>query len=90
MDPLTHAALGDASEVAIDELQNQKGAEEPGLDGEHSQENPPLRSSSSTTASSSPSTVIHGASSVREGSEEGMRENGDLRCGASSLLGKLG
>ncbi|XP_052508329.1 MAP kinase-activating death domain protein isoform X8 [Budorcas taxicolor] len=63
VDPLTHAALGDASEVAIDELQNQKEAEEPGPDGEHSQENPPLRSSSSTTASSSPSTVIHGASS---------------------------
>ncbi|XP_044785100.2 MAP kinase-activating death domain protein isoform X30 [Bubalus bubalis] len=63
VDPLTHAALGDASEVAIDELQNQKEAEEPGLDGENSQENPPLRSSSSTTASSSPSTIIHGASS---------------------------
>ncbi|XP_055403035.1 MAP kinase-activating death domain protein isoform X13 [Bubalus kerabau] len=63
VDPLTHAALGDASEVAIDELQNQKEAEEPGPDGENSQENPPLRSSSSTTASSSPSTIIHGASS---------------------------
>ncbi|KAL1287427.1 MADD [Ovibos moschatus] len=63
VDPLTHAALGDASEVAIDELQNQKETEEPGPDGEHCQENPPLRSSSSTTASSSPSTVIHGASS---------------------------
>lgn len=70
VDPLTHAALGDASEVAIDELQNQKGAEEPGLDGEHSQENPPLRSSSSTTASSSPSTVIHGASSEPVNSTE--------------------
>ncbi|XP_068844299.1 MAP kinase-activating death domain protein isoform X24 [Capricornis sumatraensis] len=55
--------LGDASEVAIDELQNQKETEEPGPDGEHSQEYPPLRFSSSTTASSSPSTVIHGASS---------------------------
>ncbi|XP_068844301.1 MAP kinase-activating death domain protein isoform X26 [Capricornis sumatraensis] len=63
VDPLTHAALGDASEVAIDELQNQKETEEPGPDGEHSQEYPPLRFSSSTTASSSPSTVIHGASS---------------------------
>ncbi|XP_042089426.1 MAP kinase-activating death domain protein isoform X7 [Ovis aries] len=70
VDPLTHAALGDASEVAIDELQNQKEAEEPGLDGEHSQENPPLRSSSSTTASSSPSTVIHGASSEPVNSTE--------------------
>ncbi|XP_058382969.1 MAP kinase-activating death domain protein isoform X8 [Diceros bicornis minor] len=63
VDPLTHAALGDASEVEIDELQTQKEEEEPGPDSEHSQENPPLRSSSSTTASSSPSTVIHGASS---------------------------
>ncbi|KAM7085757.1 MAP kinase-activating death domain protein isoform 20-T24 [Molossus nigricans] len=63
VDPLTHAALGDASEVEIDELQSQKEAEEPGPDGEHSQENPALRSSSSTTASSSPSTVIHSTSS---------------------------
>ncbi|XP_070329151.1 MAP kinase-activating death domain protein isoform X15 [Odocoileus virginianus] len=70
VDPLTHAALGDASEVAIDELQNQKEAEEPGPDGENSQENPPLRSSSSTTASSSPSTIIHGASSEPAGSAE--------------------
>ncbi|XP_032700585.1 MAP kinase-activating death domain protein isoform X13 [Lontra canadensis] len=62
VDPLTHAALGDASEVEIDELQNQKESEEAGPDSENSQENPPLRSSSSTTASSSPSTVIHGAS----------------------------
>ncbi|XP_060227954.1 MAP kinase-activating death domain protein isoform X24 [Meriones unguiculatus] len=63
VDPLTHAALGDASEVEIDELQTQKEGEEPGPDSENSQENPPLRSSSSTTASSSPSTVIHGAHS---------------------------
>ncbi|XP_065801422.1 MAP kinase-activating death domain protein isoform X12 [Muntiacus reevesi] len=70
VDPLTHAALGDASEVAIDELQNQKEAEEPGPDGENSQENPPLRSSSSTTASSSPSTIIHGASSEPADSAE--------------------
>ncbi|XP_004399585.1 PREDICTED: MAP kinase-activating death domain protein isoform X4 [Odobenus rosmarus divergens] len=63
VDPLTHAALGDASEVEIDELQNQKESEEPVPDGENSQENLPLRSSSSTTTSSSPSTVIHGATS---------------------------
>ncbi|KAM4845570.1 MAP kinase-activating death domain protein isoform 47-T47 [Thomomys bottae] len=63
VDPLTHAALGDASEVKIDEPQNQKEAEEPGPDSENSQENPLLRSSSSTTASGSPSTIIHGASS---------------------------
>ncbi|XP_066893251.1 MAP kinase-activating death domain protein isoform X8 [Kogia breviceps] len=70
VDPLTHAALGDASEVAIDELQSQKEAEEPGPDSEDAQENPPLRSSSSTTASSSPSTVIHGASSEPADSTE--------------------
>uniref|UniRef100_Q80U28-6 Isoform 6 of MAP kinase-activating death domain protein n=1 Tax=Mus musculus TaxID=10090 RepID=Q80U28-6 len=63
VDPLTHAALGDASEVEIDELQPQKEGEEPGPDSENSQENPPLRSSSSTTASSSPSTVVHSAHS---------------------------
>ncbi|XP_041579360.1 MAP kinase-activating death domain protein isoform X47 [Vulpes lagopus] len=70
VDPLTHAALGDASEVEIDELQNQKESEEPGPDSEKSQENPPLRSSSSTTASSSPSTVIHGANSEPADSTE--------------------
>ncbi|XP_042532524.1 MAP kinase-activating death domain protein isoform X15 [Dipodomys spectabilis] len=59
VDPLTHAALGDASEVKIDEPQNQKEAEEPGPDSENSQENPALRSSSS----SSPSTIVHGANS---------------------------
>ncbi|XP_048644706.1 MAP kinase-activating death domain protein isoform X21 [Marmota marmota marmota] len=63
VNPLTHAALGDASEVEIDDLQNQKESEEPGPDSENSQENPPERSSSSTTACSSPSTVVHGASS---------------------------
>ncbi|XP_057551824.1 MAP kinase-activating death domain protein isoform X49 [Hippopotamus amphibius kiboko] len=70
VDPLTHAALGDASEVAIDELQNPKEAEEPGPDGESPQEKPPVRCSSSTTASSSPSTVIPGASSEPADSTE--------------------
>nr|KAF6466247.1 MAP kinase activating death domain [Rousettus aegyptiacus] len=70
VDPLTHAALGDASEVEIDELQNQKEAEEPGPDSENSQENPPPRSGSSTTASSSSSTIIHGASSETADSTE--------------------
>lgn len=59
VDPLTHAALGDASEVAIDELQPQKEeGEEPGPDSESSQGKPPLRSS--------PSGAAHGAHSVRE------------------------
>ncbi|XP_070085566.1 MAP kinase-activating death domain protein isoform X40 [Equus caballus] len=63
VDPLTHAALGDASEVEIDELQTQKEAEEPGPDSGHSQETPLLRSSSSPSAGSSPSAIIRGASS---------------------------
>lgn len=78
VDPLTHAALGDASEVQIDELQPQKEGEEPGADSENSQENPPLRSSSSTTASSSPSTIVHGAHSVREDLEGWV--HGDSHC----------
>lgn len=81
VDPLTHAALGDASEVEIAELQNQKESEEPGPDSENPQENPPLRSSSSTTASSSPSTVVHGANSVREDLEGRISENCYL-CGS--------
>lgn len=81
VDPLTHAALGDASEVEIAELQNQKESEELGPDSENSQENPPLRSSSSTTASSSPSTVIHGANSVREDLEGWISESRYLGCG---------
>ncbi|XP_058519050.1 MAP kinase-activating death domain protein isoform X6 [Ochotona princeps] len=68
VDPLTHAALGDASEVQIDELQNLKEAEEPGPDSENSQETPPVRSS--TTASSSPSTIIRGTSSEPADSTE--------------------
>ncbi|XP_040836159.1 MAP kinase-activating death domain protein isoform X5 [Ochotona curzoniae] len=70
VDPLTHAALGDASEVQIDELQNQKEAEEPGPDSENSHEIPPARSSSSTTASSSPSTIVRGTSSEPADSTE--------------------
>ncbi|XP_006865141.1 PREDICTED: MAP kinase-activating death domain protein isoform X3 [Chrysochloris asiatica] len=63
VDPLTHAALGDASEVEIQELQNQKEAGEAGLESEAAQENPPQHSSSSTTTSRSPGTVVHGANS---------------------------
>ncbi|XP_076970723.1 MAP kinase-activating death domain protein isoform X2 [Tamandua tetradactyla] len=61
VDPLTHAALGDASEVGIEELQKQKEVEGPGPDSENPQEDPPLRSSS--TASSSLSSVTCGAGS---------------------------
>ncbi|XP_017666367.1 PREDICTED: MAP kinase-activating death domain protein isoform X30 [Lepidothrix coronata] len=62
VDPLTHAALGDASEVEFDDFQEYSGdTDEQTMDSENSQENNQPRSSSSTTASSSPSTVIHGA-----------------------------
>ncbi|XP_066511658.1 MAP kinase-activating death domain protein-like isoform X22 [Hoplias malabaricus] len=64
VDPLTHAALEDANEVEIHDFQEYK--EDSGEQG-HETEGPPeatdsqpLRSSSSTTASSSPSTVIQG------------------------------
>ncbi|ELK23827.1 MAP kinase-activating death domain protein [Myotis davidii] len=70
VDPLTHAALGDASEVEIDELPSQKEAGEPGPHREDAQEHPPPHSSSSTTASSGSSTVIHGASAEPADSTE--------------------
>ncbi|CAI9607025.1 unnamed protein product [Staurois parvus] len=62
VDPLTHAALGDASEVEFDDFQEYSGdVEETAPDSENSPDNNQARSGSSTTASSSPSTVIHGA-----------------------------
>ncbi|XP_074853387.1 MAP kinase-activating death domain protein isoform X18 [Carettochelys insculpta] len=61
VDPLTHAALGDASEVEFHDFQEYSGdLDVQALDSESSQDNNQPRSSSSTTASSSPSTVIHG------------------------------
>lgn len=81
MDPLGHAALGDASEVEFHDFQEYKEGEAGGMetaaeagaegegDGEgdgpaEATEGQPLRSSSSTTASSSPSTIIQGANHV--------------------------
>ncbi|XP_069821950.1 MAP kinase-activating death domain protein isoform X5 [Dendropsophus ebraccatus] len=62
VDPLTHAALGDASEVEFDDFHEYSGeVEEAAADSENSPDNNQPRSGSSTTASSSPSTVIHGA-----------------------------
>ncbi|XP_075693970.1 MAP kinase-activating death domain protein isoform X26 [Rhinoderma darwinii] len=62
VDPLTHAALGDASEVEFDDFHEYSGeVEETAPDSENSPDNNQPRSGSSTTASSSPSTVIHGA-----------------------------
>uniref|UniRef100_A0A8C5PIJ2 MAP kinase-activating death domain protein n=1 Tax=Leptobrachium leishanense TaxID=445787 RepID=A0A8C5PIJ2_9ANUR len=61
VDPPAHAALGDASEVEFDDFQEYSGEhEENAEDGEISPDNNQQRSGSSTTASSSPSTVIHG------------------------------
>uniref|UniRef100_A0AAQ5ZU06 MAP kinase-activating death domain protein n=1 Tax=Amphiprion ocellaris TaxID=80972 RepID=A0AAQ5ZU06_AMPOC len=65
LDPPTHAALGDASEVEFQDFQDFR--EGHGAEGPPSGDGPadpsdgqPLRSSSSTTASSSPSTIIQG------------------------------
>ncbi|XP_053187731.1 MAP kinase-activating death domain protein isoform X3 [Scomber japonicus] len=65
LEPHTHAALGDASEVEFQDFQDLREGQ--GSDGPPSGEGPtepsdgqPLRSSSSTTASSSPSTIIQG------------------------------
>ncbi|XP_078271120.1 MAP kinase-activating death domain protein isoform X5 [Rhinoraja longicauda] len=61
VDPPTHAALGDPSEIEFQGFQKfREDADDQGLDSENSLENNPPRSSSSTTASSSPSTVIQG------------------------------
>ncbi|XP_051884911.1 MAP kinase-activating death domain protein isoform X5 [Pristis pectinata] len=61
IDPLTHAALGDPSEIEFQGFQKyREDLDDQGLDSENSLENNPPRSSSSTTASSSPSTVIQG------------------------------
>nr|XP_046250396.1 MAP kinase-activating death domain protein isoform X8 [Scatophagus argus] len=66
LDPPTHAALGDASEVEFQDFR-EDFREGPGSDGPPIGDGPaepsdgqPLRSSSSTTASSSPSTIIQG------------------------------
>lgn len=69
LDPPTHAALGDASEVEFQDFREEE--DDPGLDGPSGEEGSgdpsdgqPLRSSSSTTASSSPSTIIQGVNHV--------------------------
>ena len=69
VDPPCHAALGDASEVEFHDFQEYKVEEgvEPEPEGEglpEASEGQPLRSSSSTTASSSPSTIIQGVNHV--------------------------
>ncbi|XP_052550814.1 MAP kinase-activating death domain protein isoform X25 [Tympanuchus pallidicinctus] len=87
VDPLTHAALGDASEVEFDDFQEYSGdLDEQAMDSENSQENNQPRSSSSTTASSSPSTVIHGVNHESADSAE-MEEK--LVAGFSNHLPSL-
>ncbi|XP_041795147.1 MAP kinase-activating death domain protein isoform X6 [Chelmon rostratus] len=65
LDPPTHAALGDASEVefqCFEDFRESRGSEGPpsGDGPAEPSDGQPLRSSSSTTASSSPSTIIQG------------------------------
>ncbi|XP_056463305.1 MAP kinase-activating death domain protein isoform X3 [Gadus chalcogrammus] len=80
LDPPSHAALGDPSEVEFQDLPPLR--EGPGLEGppgaDPSAAEPPdgqpLRSSSSTTASSSPSTVIQGLHQQGEPEEPGEME----------------
>lgn len=69
LDPPTHAALGDASEVEFQDFEDFREGQ--GSEGPPSGDGPaepsdgqPLRSSSSTTASSSPSTIIQGVNHV--------------------------
>uniref|UniRef100_A0A7N8XCW4 MAP kinase-activating death domain protein n=1 Tax=Mastacembelus armatus TaxID=205130 RepID=A0A7N8XCW4_9TELE len=73
LDPPTHAALGDASEVEFQDFHDFRDG--PGSEGPPSGDGPtepsdgqPLRSSSSTTASSSPSTIIQGVNHVSSAS----------------------
>ncbi|XP_060920624.1 MAP kinase-activating death domain protein isoform X2 [Labrus mixtus] len=64
LDPPTHAALGDASEVEFNDFEDFReghGSGQSSVDGPaEPSDGQPLRSSSSTTASSSPSTIIQG------------------------------
>uniref|UniRef100_A0A671RCG2 MAP kinase-activating death domain protein n=1 Tax=Sinocyclocheilus anshuiensis TaxID=1608454 RepID=A0A671RCG2_9TELE len=66
VDTLTHAALGDANEVEIHYFQEYKGDNrDPEPEGPpEAADSQPLRSSSSTTASSSHSTVLQGVNHV--------------------------
>uniref|UniRef100_A0A3B4AY97 MAP kinase-activating death domain protein n=1 Tax=Periophthalmus magnuspinnatus TaxID=409849 RepID=A0A3B4AY97_9GOBI len=70
LDPPTHAALGDPSEVEFQDFQElREGQSSEGPTGgadipTEPSDGQPLRSSSSTTASSSPSTIIQGVNHV--------------------------
>ncbi|ETE72156.1 MAP kinase-activating death domain protein, partial [Ophiophagus hannah] len=87
VDPLTHAALGDASEVEFDDFQEYSAdMDEQAPDSENSQDNNQPRSSSSTTASSSPSTVIHG---VNHESADSAEVEEKMVAGFSNHLSSL-
>ncbi|XP_030270120.1 MAP kinase-activating death domain protein isoform X23 [Sparus aurata] len=84
LDPPTHAALGDASEVEFqhyEDFREGQGSEGPSSgDGPaEASDGQPLRSSSSTTASSSPSTIIQGVNN-----EQG--EAPEIEVSASAAL----
>ncbi|PIO36396.1 hypothetical protein AB205_0220720 [Aquarana catesbeiana] len=89
VDPLTHAALGDASEVEFDDFQEYSGeVEETAPDSENSPDNNQPRSGSSTTASSSPSTVIHGTN-TDAGPLNATQESADSTEPDEKVLGVL-
>ncbi|XP_046898680.1 MAP kinase-activating death domain protein isoform X7 [Hypomesus transpacificus] len=83
--PPTHAALGDASEVEFQDFQEFKEGEGPDRASEvcdgpsEPSDGQPLRSSSSTTASSSPSTIIQGVNHEQT-------EQGEMEASASAAL----
>ncbi|XP_008303026.1 MAP kinase-activating death domain protein-like, partial [Stegastes partitus] len=84
LDPPTHAALGDASEVEFQDFHDFREGHSaegpPGGDGPaETSDGQPLRSSSSTTASSSPSTIIQGVNN-----EQG--EVPEIEASASAAL----
>uniref|UniRef100_A0A3Q1G5E9 MAP kinase-activating death domain protein n=1 Tax=Acanthochromis polyacanthus TaxID=80966 RepID=A0A3Q1G5E9_9TELE len=91
LDPPTHAALGDASEVEFQDFHDFR--EGHGPEGPPSGDGPaepldgqPLRSSSSTTASSSPSTIIQGVNHVCPRSTSAALQNPVPGLGSQPFL----
>ncbi|KAJ8333980.1 hypothetical protein SKAU_G00412990 [Synaphobranchus kaupii] len=80
LDPPTHAALGDASEVEFQDFQEYRmEASDQALEAEGSLDAQQPKSSSSTTASSSPSTIIQGVNH-----EQG--EPADMEVSATAVV----
>uniref|UniRef100_A0A3Q0SW36 MAP kinase-activating death domain protein n=1 Tax=Amphilophus citrinellus TaxID=61819 RepID=A0A3Q0SW36_AMPCI len=95
LDPPTHAALGDASEVEFQDFHDFREGHDsegpPSGDGPaEPSDGQPLRSSSSTTASSSPSTIIQGvnhvSSAVLQNPVPGLANQSFLRPAADAGL----